>query len=73
MQAQLDKSLMVVLEEWRMGYNNVIKIEASEGAKRVIDVLTSLAQNGGGCNVQDELLPSRIRERTSYTDVEVAL
>ena len=39
---------MVVLEEWRMGYNNVIKIEASAGAKRVIDVLTSLAQNGGG-------------------------
>ena len=45
---QQKAALTVVLEEWRMGYNNVIKIEASEGAKRVIDVLTSLTQNGGG-------------------------
>lgn len=60
-----------------MGYNDITKIEASEGAKRVIDVLTSLAQNGGnvfrGYNKQDELLPSLIREKTNYTDVEVEL
>ena len=60
-----------------MGYNNIIKIETPEGAKRVIDVLTSLAQNGGnvfrGYNKQDELLPSLIREKISYTDVEIEL
>ena len=60
-----------------MGYNGTIKIETPEGAKRVIDVLTSLAQNGGnvfrGYNKQDELLPSLIREKISYTNVEIEL
>ena len=60
-----------------MGYNDITKIEASEGAKRVIEVLTSLAQNGGnvfrGYNKQDELLPSLIRDKISYADVEIEL
>ncbi len=60
-----------------MGYNDVTIIEASDGFKRVIDVLTDLAQNGRnvfrGYNKQDELLPSLIREKTSYTNVEIEL
>lgn len=60
-----------------MEHNDVTRIEASEGIQRVIDVLTALAQSGGnvfrGYNKQDELLPSLIREKTNYTDVEVEL
>ena len=40
-----------------MEYKNITKIEALEGSKRVIEVLTLLAQNGGnvfrGYNKQD--------------------
>jgi hypothetical protein len=58
-------------------YKNITKIEALEGSKRVIEVLTLLAQNGGnvfrGYNKQDELLPSLIRDKISYADVEIEL
>ena len=60
-----------------MGYNDIIRIEASDGAQRVIDELTGLARSGGkvfrGYNKQDELLPSLIRDKVSYTDVESEL
>lgn len=60
-----------------MGYNDIIRIEASDGAQRVIDELTELARSGGkvfrGYNKQDELLPSLIRDKVSYTDVESEL
>ena len=60
-----------------MEYKNITKIEALEGSKRVIEVLTLLAQNGGnvfrGYNKQDELLPSLIRDKISYADVEIEL
>ena len=53
-----------------MGYNDIIRIESSDGAQRVIDELTGLARNGGkvfrGYNKQDELLPSLIRDKVSY-------
>ena len=54
-----------------MEYKNITKIEALEGSKRVIEVLTLLAQNGGnvfrGYNKQDELLPSLIRDKCGET------
>ena len=61
-----------------MVYNDsIIMIEATDSAQRVIDELTGLARSGGkvfrGYNKQDELLPSLIREKTSYTDVEAEL
>ena len=61
-----------------MVYNDsIIRIEATDSAQRVIDELTGLARSGGkvfrGYNKQDELLPSLIREKTSYTDVEAEL
>ena len=60
-----------------MGYNDIIRIESSDGAQRVIDELTGLARSGGkvfrGYNKQDELLPSLIRDKVSYTDVESEL
>lgn len=60
-----------------MGYNDIIRIEASDGAQRVINELTGLARSGGkvfrGYNKQDELLPSLIRDKVSYTDVESEL
>lgn len=30
-----------------MGYNDIIRIESSDGAQRVIDELTGLARSGG--------------------------
>ena len=54
--------------------NYVVKIESGDGVQRVIDELTQLAQNGDyvfrGYNKQSELLPSIVREKISYKDVE---
>lgn len=57
-----------------MGYNDVIKIEDSDGIQRVISELTELAKSGKyvfrGYSKQDELLPSIIRDKVNYEDVE---
>lgn len=59
-----------------MGYNDVIKVEDSDGVQRVISELTELAKSGKyvfrGYSKQDEILPSIIRSK-NYENVEEEL